>query len=80
MKTIAEQIASFEAKRQASAARMTEIMSKAAEEGRTLNEAETQEYDTIKAEIKAVDEHLVRLKDHEKQIGQPAPSKSSLPR
>ncbi len=68
MKTIAEQIASFEAKRQASAARMTEIMSKAAEEGRTLNEAETQEYDATKAEIKAVDEHLVRLKDHEKQL------------
>jgi HK97 family phage major capsid protein/HK97 family phage prohead protease len=68
MKTIAEQIASFEAKRQASAARMTEIMAKAAEEGRTLNEAETQEYDTLKAEVKAVDEHLARLKDHEKQM------------
>lgn len=68
MKTIAEQIASFEAKRAASKARMDEIMSKAADEGRTLNEAETQEYDTIKAEVKAVDEHLVRLKDHEKQM------------
>ena len=80
MKTIAEQIASFEAKRQASEARMTEIMSKAAEEGRTLNEAETQEYDTIKAEVKAVDEHLVRLKDHEKQMVARRRARSSPPR
>jgi len=68
MKTIAEQIASFEAKRAASKARMDEIMSKAADEGRTLNEAETEEYDTVKAEVKAVDDHLVRLKEHEKQM------------
>jgi hypothetical protein len=44
--TIAEQIASFEAKRAASAARMEAIMAKAGEEGRTLDETETQEYDT----------------------------------
>ncbi len=68
MKTIAEQIASFEAKRAASKARMDEVMSKAAEEGRTLNEAETQEYDALKAEVKAVDDHLVRLKEHEAQM------------
>ncbi len=68
MKTIAEQIASFEAKRAASRARMDEIMGKAADEGRTLNEAETQEYDALKAEVKTVDEHLVRLKEHEAQM------------
>ena len=68
MKTIAEQIASFEAKRAASRARMDEIMGKAADEGRTLNEAETQEYDALKAEVKTVDEHLLRLKDHEAQM------------
>ena len=65
MKTIAEQIASFEAKRAASRARMDEIMAKSADEGRTLNEAETQEYDTLDAEVKTVDAHLTRLKAHE---------------
>jgi HK97 family phage major capsid protein len=68
MKTIAEQIASFEAKRHASAARMTDIMSKAGDEGRTLDEAETQEYDGLNTEIKTIDAHLVRLKDHEQNI------------
>ena len=68
MKTTAEQIASFEAKRAASTGRMNEIMAKAADEGRTLDETETEEYDALKAEIKSVDEHLVRLKEHEAQI------------
>ncbi|MBI4291312.1 MAG: phage major capsid protein [Betaproteobacteria bacterium] len=65
MKTIAEQIAAFEAKRAASAARMNEIMAASAEKGETLEEAATQEYDGLKAEIKQIDEHLVRLKEHE---------------
>lgn len=65
MKTIAEQIASFEAKRAASAARMSEIMTKAGEEGRTLDETETQEYDGLGVELKTVDEHITRLKAHE---------------
>jgi HK97 family phage major capsid protein len=68
MKSIAEQIASFEAKRQASMGRMNDIMSAAADEGRTLDDPETQEYDGLKTEIKAVDDHLVRLKAHEVQM------------
>jgi len=68
MKTIAEQITAFEAKRMASAARMTEIMNKSGEEGRTLDDAETQEYDGLQAEVRQVDEHLVRLRAHEKDI------------
>ena len=68
MKTIAEQITGFEAKRAALAARMTEIMNKAGEEGRTLDDAETQEYDGLQAEVKQIDEHLVRLRAHEKDI------------
>lgn len=65
MATIAEQIASFEAKRSASAARMTTIMSKAGDEGRTLDDAEIQEYDDLEAEIKTIDAHISRLKKHE---------------
>lgn len=64
-KTISEQLASFEAKRAANMARMTEIMAKSGDEGRTLDETETQEYDGLQAEVKAVDEHLVRLRAHE---------------
>lgn len=65
MKTVAEQISAFEQKRAASAARMEAIMSAAAEKGETLDEAATQEYDGLAAEVKAVDEHIVRLKAHE---------------
>jgi HK97 family phage major capsid protein len=68
MKPIQEQIAAFEAKRAASAERMNALMSAAADAGRTLDEAETQEYDALKAEIKAVDDHLVRLRSHEAQM------------
>jgi HK97 family phage prohead protease/HK97 family phage major capsid protein len=67
MKTIQEQIAAFEAKRQASMARMTAIMDKSADEGRTLDPAETEEYDGLSAEVKGIDEHLVRLREHEKR-------------
>ncbi len=63
---ISEQIKSFEASRAAKAARLEEIMAKAAEEGRTLDEAESEEYDGLQAEVKSVDGHLVRLRDLEK--------------
>ena len=63
--TLAEQISQFEAKRQASAARMMDIMSKASEDGRTLDVQETEEYDTLAGELSAVDTHIVRLKAHE---------------
>lgn len=62
---IAEQIKSFEAKRAALAASLSDIMSKAADEGRTLDAEETESYDDTSTEIKAVDEHLKRLRDME---------------
>lgn len=66
---IAEQIKSFENKRAASAARLESIMAKAAEEGRTLDEAETEEYDGLEGEVAAIDKHLVRLRGLEKSMG-----------
>jgi hypothetical protein len=66
--TTAEQIANFENTRAAKAGRMTAIMSKAAEAGTTLDQAETEEYDTLKSEVDSVDAHLVRLKAHEKML------------
>lgn len=65
---IAEQIKSFENKRAALAASLSDIMSKAADEGRTLDVEETESYDNTSSEIKSVDEHLKRLRDMENNM------------
>jgi HK97 family phage major capsid protein/HK97 family phage prohead protease len=65
-KTIAEQISAFEATREAKSARMAELMTKAADEGVTLDAEQEQEYDTLSDEVKSVDAHLVRLRDMDK--------------
>jgi HK97 family phage major capsid protein/HK97 family phage prohead protease len=62
MKTIAEQLAAFEATRQSKHARMNELMTKSAEEGETLNAESEQEYDGLAAEVKKIDDHIVRLR------------------
>lgn len=66
--TTAEQIHNFENTRGAKTGRMTAIMAKASEAGSTLDAAETEEYDTLAAEVKSIDAHLVRLKEHEKMM------------
>lgn len=63
---LAEQITAFEQKRAALAARMEAIMKAAGDEGRTLDEAEREEYDGIDKDVEAVDEHLKRLRALEK--------------
>lgn len=65
---IQEQIKSFESTRGAKAARLEAIMSKAAEEGRTLDASESEEYDTIEGELKSIDGHLGRLRGLEKSM------------
>jgi HK97 family phage major capsid protein/HK97 family phage prohead protease len=65
-KTITEQISAFEATRQAKAAELNAIMDAAAETGETLDAEQSEKYDTLKDEVKAVDEHLVRLREAEK--------------
>lgn len=69
---IADQIKQFEATRQAKSARMTEIMSKAAEAGTTLDEQQSTEYDDLEAEVKSIDTHLTRLRSMEKSMAQAA--------
>ncbi len=64
--TIAEQISAFEATRQAKSARMNALMTTAAETGSTLDQAQTEEYDTLAGEVKSVDQHLTRL--HELEV------------
>lgn len=58
---IQEQLKKFKESRQAKAARMAEIMEKAADENVTLDKEQTEEYDTLDAEVKAVDAHMKRL-------------------
>lgn len=60
---LAEQIKAFQAKRATLAARIDAIMAKSAEEGRTLEEAESEEYDNTNAELATVDKHIERLVD-----------------
>ena len=61
-KTIAEQISALEAKRAASAARMEQVMEKSLAESRTTDAAEQEEFDTLSAEVDAIDKDLVRLR------------------
>jgi HK97 family phage major capsid protein len=62
MKTIKDQIKDLENTRAAKAARMAEVMQKSIDEGRSSDEDEAEEFDTLESEIKAIDGDLVRLK------------------
>lgn len=66
MKTIAEQIAAFEATRNAKQAEMTAIQQKALDEGRTKDVAEKESFDTLASEIKSIDAELADLREMEK--------------
>ncbi|WP_312838438.1 phage major capsid protein [Pantoea piersonii] len=62
---IAEQIKTFETKRATLDAERQAVMSKAFDEGRTLDAEEEEKYDEVTTEIKSVDAHLARLRDME---------------
>jgi len=64
--TIPEQITAFENTRAAKSARMTALMTDAATANVTLDEKQTEEYDTLEQEVTSVDAHLVRLRALEK--------------
>lgn len=65
-KPISEQITEFTNVRGEKAARMLAIMETSGEKGETLDEAQQQEYDGLKGEVRSIDEHLERLRDAEK--------------
>jgi HK97 family phage major capsid protein len=65
MKTSSEQIAAFEATRAAKAARLSDIQTKAGDEGRTKDASEKEEFSTLRDEIKSLDEELVDLREME---------------
>lgn len=61
-KSIADQVKDLENTRAAKAARMAEVSQKAMDEGRSMDEAEVEEFDTLDQEIKAIDGDLIRFK------------------
>lgn len=66
MANYAEQIAAFEAKRAANLSAMDEIMSRASDEGATLDAEQQEEFDNLQADNEAIDSHLKRLRTMEK--------------
>jgi len=64
--TYAEQITAFEERRSTCVKGMEDIMSKAADEGTTLDAAQKDEYDDFEKDIGEIDEHLKRLRSLEK--------------
>ena len=76
---IQKQLEAMVAKRAANAARMNDIMSKASDEGRSLDEAEQQEFDNLDGDNKQVDGHIARLKTLEAtMVGSAVPTRSTV--
>lgn len=69
MSKISEQITAFEQKRAALLAANEAIITKAAEDGSTLDAEQKQAFDDNKADLVEIDEHLGRLRDQEKANG-----------
>lgn len=63
---LAEQIAKFKAKLNEAREKLTGIVSKSIEEGRTLDEHESEQRAQLVADIKSVENHLVVLEEQEK--------------
>jgi HK97 family phage major capsid protein/HK97 family phage prohead protease len=59
--TIQEQIIQHENSRAAKVAQRDSLLEKAGVEGRTLDESESESFDTLDTEIRSIDAHLVRL-------------------
>lgn len=64
--TIQEQIKALEATRQAKAARLEAITKACGDDGRTKNESEQEEFDTLMREVEGVDKELADLSKMEK--------------
>lgn len=73
----AEHIANLKATREQKSARMKELHALAAAEGRTLNTAEDEEFETLESELKSIDKDIARterlkgIEDAEKATAKP---------
>ncbi|WP_226576535.1 phage major capsid protein [Acuticoccus sediminis] len=64
--TLAEQITALEAKRAAHASRMTEVMQKSIDEGRSTDTSEQEEFDGLERDVETIDADLKRLRTLER--------------
>jgi HK97 family phage prohead protease len=79
-RTVSQQIEDFNATRATKAARMVVIMGQSSERSETLDASETEEYDTLDAEVVAIDNHLKRLHSLERaQAGTATPVTRAAP-
>lgn len=69
---VKEQIAEFKKRRQENLDKMVALMTKSSEEGRTLDQAEQQEYEGLEGDNAAIDKHLPRLETLEKSLASTA--------
>lgn len=69
---ISDQIRGLEATRAAKVARLEALTAKSVEEGRSLDEAEAEEFDTVETEISTIDSDLTRMKKLEGFLAQGA--------
>lgn len=69
---LAEQIAALEATRAAKAAELESIVEKSMDEGRSMDADEQSSFDELEADVKSLDEDLVRLRKLQKIVGQKA--------
>lgn len=69
---LAQQIAQWEAKRTTAQTQAEGLMSKAADEGRTLNAEESTQYDELVKEVDQINQHIQRLKNLEETMVQKA--------
>lgn len=79
--TVSEQITAFENSRAAKVAQMEDLMSKAAEEGATLQEEESTTYDELDEDVKKIDQHLKRLagmSERNKQLAKPVADEKQI--
>jgi HK97 family phage major capsid protein len=62
MKTVAEQLVALEATRGDLQKRLDVVAQKSIDEGRSMNSAEAQEFDSLEGEVKKIDEDVSRLR------------------
>lgn len=77
--TIAEQLAALKATREERQKRLNDLAQKSIDEGRSMNTAEAEEFDTVEDEIKKIDAdigRLTRLEAVQKAAAQPAQSQA----
>ena len=67
-KTITDQIRDFEATLQAKSTERSALMEKANEAGETLDPQATEQYDGLTAEIRSLNDHLVRMREMEAEM------------